>query len=711
MTTRNTAGKSSNFKKDFLAVLTKHDVNKDSYEIFIKYFYRWNSLQEMEQQSKSVIDNSKNPKKLEQELTQIFQRFLDYRNTWMKEMEYAGVDQSKIRFTGILKTFAQGDTAVELYCLSEQLDKERELTAPDVEAIRSVIAKNSSEVEKVELRRSAYLEYGSQQDKSDLDLYQHQMLNSNEQRWPGDQTSVEHRQEKCQIHQPPEETQHIIADQSSSQVDIIGEEPEERIAQLRNLVRPYDIMMERIILVLESEISVPDEARAWLLENVPKMTCLEELKSCDGLDENLYHALKKELSDQFEIYLEQRGVDISDEKLLECAATTDYTKTQRRVVGDKEIHDQKIESNHLNSQEKHETTLMDDFSFEIIPLIQFSSDVEHKFSVDKFHLEEQALQELCNLVTGEGSREGPLYFHMPTRGVVNNFERLNSIAARVIGLSGPISSISRNLQSVVGDTSLERFRQDLKTRKKGIYLLRFAREERHFIIFNCENDADFESEPMDSQTVRFLWYMNQLASNAMACVDGKSESRLATRTLAVVDCAANSCHDVLKSQNRSLSATGSLSMIPNSPHESAYAIPPDNDELENLREENVQLREQVADANTAYAGLTERFRQLEYKNEALMQEVNERNDPIGQLFAQEERHSFSLAPTSRDVATNTSESSTSSMCCSSSTSCRHIKQLQEEIKCLRHDILRSGSLLSRKSKMARQSVNSEDSSD
>ena len=660
---------STNWKEEFLSVLSWHNVVKESYELFLKYFYRWNSLQ-MKQQGKRMIANVANPEKLEQDLTKIFQRFLDYRNKWMNQLETAGVDRGKIRLSGILKRLGQGHASVVSYCLSEDIEQDRELlSVNDVEVIRGVMSRSNpqSEVLGGDISNSTPQQYPEYLTCPEAEFLEHAIstleaslstvspkspeTRLSGQKWKETKEQTEssaspeeledsggrhmdwtHKQDleseskdctpdtyghlgtigleefvengpqgskqsssapcetelekyelnvtsyqKCesdfvrksnnfedmtaendiekQCHIDPEFPVEIRDDEDDTVKSTVGndfrdnfskerlpsmveacEETEDLSPQSEGQpLRPYDCLMHEIIAVLDSKVSVYDEARVWLLEKVPQMTSLEELKRCIDLTKRQCDELAKASDDPFSGYLEAIRSELSGEQTSETVRTTSQMISDENSDLEKcyQMQDsQKVGNVSPKWEDKEESDLIIDSNFLIIPLIQFSAEKQEEFSVDKFYLSEEGVEELCNLVSDEGSGEAHLYFRSPTRGVVIDFESLDSISANIIGLFGPNSSVVQTMERILGLTSLEIMKENLIILKEGLYLVRFPSDQRHqFIIFNSRNDKDFESVQIDSKAVHFLRYMSQLTKNVVMCLDQKIQDRLQRGTL------------------------------------------------------------------------------------------------------------------------------------------------------------------------------------
>ena len=143
---------SRNWKKEFSAVLAEHTIERDKCEFFIKNFHRWRGTDEMEQQCAKLTKNVENLEKsseVSQELTLIFEKFLEYRDWWLNEFEKVGVGQEKTRLSRMLRCFAVGHAAVKAYCSSKEFEAEKSIGI-DIDEVRGVISKNSCSEEQNE---------------------------------------------------------------------------------------------------------------------------------------------------------------------------------------------------------------------------------------------------------------------------------------------------------------------------------------------------------------------------------------------------------------------------------------------------------------------------------------------------------------------------------------------------------------------------------
>ena len=86
----------------------------------------------------------------------------------------------------------------------------------------------------------------------------------------------------------------------------------------------------------------------------------------------------------------------------------------------------------------------------------------------------------------------------------------------------------KNIETPLSLNTSDSLEEKLFGLKPGLYLIKFSCDQRQFIIFNSENDFDFDHVRKDSRAVHFLRYMSQITSNVFMCMDENYQDRLAT---------------------------------------------------------------------------------------------------------------------------------------------------------------------------------------
>ena len=130
------------------------------------------------------------------------------------------------------------------------------------------------------------------------------------------------------------------------------------------------------------------------------MLNLVELENCEDLTKKQCDALKYDLRHPFEMYLRETKLKKSTQtstgigQIREAVQMNAVYQVDDMECTELDQNNEKIGSLSGNLKKN----IGRDFTFIILPLIQFSAEVQEGFPVDKFYLSEDGVEELCNLV-------------------------------------------------------------------------------------------------------------------------------------------------------------------------------------------------------------------------------------------------------------------------------------------------------------------------
>ncbi|XP_075243180.1 uncharacterized protein LOC142337658 [Convolutriloba macropyga] len=281
-----------------------------------------------------------------------------------------------------------------------------------------------------------------------------------------------------------------------------------------------EVFLEQVEIVLKNRPDI-QAASTWILENVCSFQSLDDLEINEDLSKKQILYLKSELKKHFNVFrLQEVGPAAIDLERCSTPETVFYDAPSTSTRIDQMNNDEDLQFE--NVQE-----IIDEQSaFSIIQLISSTKEIQDGYAVDKFLLSEEGVEALCKLVPETSTDELPVFYNSISHGMIIDFERLNQVELKCIGLFGPNDAILQALEPIVPVEDMQSFSDCFNELCPGIYLIGFRKCELKFVVFRSENE-DFECVKKDSRSVHFLRYMSQLTRNVVICVSEKYENRLA----------------------------------------------------------------------------------------------------------------------------------------------------------------------------------------
>ena len=283
------------------------------------------------------------------------------------------------------------------------------------------------------------------------------------------------------------------------------------------------LFLERVDCVLDNRTDIVGNARRWILENVCSFQSLDEFEQNDDLTGKQITFLKQSLKKDFEKFRTQESGSLEEpcEMSTPKQGSDSFEVSPPTSDDGEDVEDSQFRDAQDNLEEQKESPVS------TIQLISFELDNQEGCAVEKFSLPEIGVQQLCQLVPENGHDDVPVFYNSHSHGIIIDFDRLNKLEMKCVGLFGPWHSVLKSLEPVLPGVELQVLIKDFEGRMVGLYLIGFKSLKQKFIVFFCEKD-DFEVVRKDSRTVHFLRYMSQLTNDVIFCLGEEYQDRLAT---------------------------------------------------------------------------------------------------------------------------------------------------------------------------------------
>ena len=281
--------------------------------------------------------------------------------------------------------------------------------------------------------------------------------------------------------------------------------------------------------ILDSRPDIKDPERSWVVDNIFSFEKLDDLDENEDLTRKQISFLKASLENAFNDYCAgKRNVP------REIAMTFVHGDAQKPIEiildddpagGIKESTSNKVDFRSAAVQDRREVN--------IIPLVLFGSNLQEGLTVEKNFIAQEGIDYLCNMVPSDFLDVTPVCYKTVSNGLVIDFETLDKINIKCVGLFGPLAAVIKNLETHASESDMMKLKSEETVWKTGLYLIDTQRQTK-FIIYYSEDDSNFDAVKKDSRAVHYLRYMSQLCNNVVMCIDEKYANRLAVEDETVV---------------------------------------------------------------------------------------------------------------------------------------------------------------------------------
>ncbi|XP_075243518.1 uncharacterized protein LOC142337848 [Convolutriloba macropyga] len=280
-------------------------------------------------------------------------------------------------------------------------------------------------------------------------------------------------------------------------------------------LNPRQQLTQEIEEILNSKSFINDATRSWILTNIPDMEDLRDLSTCDDLTEDEVGELSKSFEQSFQAY---KTAESLNKSVGEQASFEEADRSWTEMNSENTFN--------ILDEMSHESSPVDwDCEFAVTPLILSEFQMQEGVSVEKFVLTESGVKSICNLVPAELIGETPVYYETVVGGPTVQFDIMDQIQIKCVGLFGPLRAVLRNLRHILPNARIASLEEFFDTQMTGLYLLDISESVTKFLVLYSKNDVEFASVKSDSKAVHFLRYMSQLCDNVVMCLDENYEDR------------------------------------------------------------------------------------------------------------------------------------------------------------------------------------------
>ena len=274
--------------------------------------------------------------------------------------------------------------------------------------------------------------------------------------------------------------------------------------------------------VLDSRPDIKGPERSWIIGNIFSFEKLDELDENEDLTRKQISFLKASLENAFSDYF------VGKRKVpCKIAMTFDHGDTKNQIEnsldgdpvgGIQASTSDKVDLRNAAVQKPREVN--------IVPMVLFGSNLQEGFTVEKNFIAQEGIDYICNLVPSDLLDGTPVCYNTVSNGLVIDFETLDKLNIKCVGLFGPLAAVIKNLEAHASESDIMKLKSEETVWKTGLYLID-TQQETKFIIYYSEDDSDFDVVKKDSRAVHYLRYMSQLCNNVVMCIDEKLAHRLA----------------------------------------------------------------------------------------------------------------------------------------------------------------------------------------